>query len=66
MRSNTQVFDRRRLIVELSIGERFSCPDPWKPTVVAFTNLKLNPGLSDRQFQFTPPAGVTVVTPPAR
>ncbi len=28
------------------------------------TNLKLNPGLSDDQFQFTPPAGVTVVTPP--
>ncbi len=33
-------------------------------TVIAFANLKLNPGLTDDQFQFTPPAGVTVVTPP--
>ncbi len=33
-------------------------------TVIAFANLKLNPGLRDDQFQFTPPAGVTVVTPP--
>ena len=33
-------------------------------TVIAFANLKLNPGLGDDQFQFTPPAGVTVVTPP--
>jgi len=32
--------------------------------VLAFANLKLNPGLRDDQFQFTPPAGVTVVTPP--
>jgi outer membrane lipoprotein carrier protein len=35
-------------------------------TVIALTNLKLNSGLSDRQFRFTPPAGVTVVTPPNR
>jgi outer membrane lipoprotein carrier protein len=35
-------------------------------TVIAFTDLKVNPGLSDLQFQFTPPAGVTVVTPPRR
>jgi outer membrane lipoprotein carrier protein len=33
-------------------------------TVIALANLKLNPGLTDDQFQFTPPAGVTVVTPP--
>jgi outer membrane lipoprotein carrier protein len=33
-------------------------------TVIALTGLKLNSGLSDQQFQFTPPAGVTVVTPP--
>jgi len=33
-------------------------------TVVALTNLKLNTGLGDQQFQFTPPAGVTVVAPP--
>lgn len=35
-------------------------------TVIALTDLKLNSGLSDQQFQFTPPAGVTVVTPPSR
>jgi outer membrane lipoprotein carrier protein len=33
-------------------------------TVYALTDLKLNPGLSDQQFTFAPPAGVTVVTPP--
>ena len=33
-------------------------------TVIALSNLKLNTGVSDRQFQFTPPPGVTVVTPP--
>jgi len=33
-------------------------------TVIALTDLKLNTGVSDQQFQFTPPAGVTVVTPP--
>lgn len=33
-------------------------------TVIALTNLKLNTGVSDGQFQFTPPAGVTVVNPP--
>jgi outer membrane lipoprotein carrier protein len=33
-------------------------------TVIALTDLKLNSGLSDQQFQFTPPAGVTVVAPP--
>jgi len=32
-------------------------------TVVALANLKLNTGLGDQQFQFTPPAGVTVVSP---
>ncbi|MBI3084705.1 MAG: outer membrane lipoprotein carrier protein LolA, partial [candidate division NC10 bacterium] len=35
-------------------------------TVIALTDLKLNSGLSDQQFQFTPPAGVTVVPPPLR
>lgn len=35
-------------------------------TVIALTHLKLNSGLSDQQFQFTPPAGATVVTPPSR
>jgi len=33
-------------------------------TVIALTNLKLNTGLPDQQFQFTPPTGVTVITPP--
>lgn len=33
-------------------------------TVIALTNLKLNPGVSDQQFHFTPPADVTVVAPP--
>ena len=33
-------------------------------TVIALTNLKLNSGLTDQQFTFAPPAGVTVVTPP--
>jgi outer membrane lipoprotein carrier protein len=32
-------------------------------TVVALANLKLNTGLGDQPFQFTPPAGVTVVAP---
>jgi outer membrane lipoprotein carrier protein len=32
-------------------------------TVIALTNLQLNVGLSDNQFQFTPPAGVRVITP---
>jgi outer membrane lipoprotein-sorting protein len=32
--------------------------------VIALTGLKLNSGLSDQEFQFAPPAGVTVVTPP--
>lgn len=35
-------------------------------TVIALTHLKLNSGLSDQQFEFAPPAGVTVVTPPSR
>jgi len=33
-------------------------------TVIALTDIKLNSGLGDQQFHFTPPAGVTVVTPP--
>ncbi len=35
-------------------------------TVIAFSDVKLNTGLGDQQFQFTPPAGVTVITPPTR
>jgi outer membrane lipoprotein carrier protein len=33
-------------------------------TVIALTNLRLNPGVNDAEFQFTPPPGVTVVNPP--
>lgn len=32
-------------------------------TVIALTHLKLNTGLDDQQFRFTPPPGVAVVTP---
>ena len=32
-------------------------------TAIALTHLKLNTGLDDQQFRFTPPPGVTVVTP---
>lgn len=32
-------------------------------TAIALTQLKLNTGLDEQQFRFTPPAGVTVVTP---
>ena len=33
-------------------------------TVIALSDVKLNTGLSDASFTFTPPAGTTVVTPP--
>jgi len=32
-------------------------------TAIALTHLKLNTGLDDQQFRFTPPPGVSVVTP---
>lgn len=32
--------------------------------VYRLSDLKLNPGVPDQQFTFTPPPGVTVVTPP--
>jgi outer membrane lipoprotein carrier protein len=32
-------------------------------TAIALTQLKLNTGLDDQQFRFTPPPGVAVVTP---
>jgi len=35
-------------------------------TVITLTNLKLNTGLGDQQFQFTPPADVTVINPAKR
>jgi outer membrane lipoprotein-sorting protein len=33
-------------------------------TVVAFSRLKVNGGLGGQSFTFSPPPGVTVVTPP--
>lgn len=33
-------------------------------TVIALSEVKLNTGLPDASFTFTPPAGTTVVTPP--
>lgn len=32
-------------------------------TVIALADLKVNPGISDDEFHFTPPAGVRVITP---
>lgn len=32
-------------------------------TAITLTHLKLNTGLDDQQFRFTPPSGITVVTP---
>jgi outer membrane lipoprotein carrier protein len=32
-------------------------------TVIALTDLKLNTGISDDEFEFIPPAGVRVITP---
>jgi outer membrane lipoprotein carrier protein len=32
-------------------------------TTITLTQLKLNTGLDDQQFRFTPPPGITVVTP---
>jgi outer membrane lipoprotein carrier protein len=57
-----------RLLLEVSLKtytvEKTTLFDAYgNTTVIAFTNLKLNAGLGDQSFQFTPPAGVTVVTP---
>ncbi len=60
-----------RLLLEVNVQtytvERTTLFDAaGNTTVIALTNLKLNSGLGDHQFQFTPPAGVTVITPPKR
>ena len=60
-----------RVLLEVSLKthtiEKTTLFDAYgNTTVVAFSNLKLNSGLSDAQFTFAPPAGVTVVTPPKR
>ena len=57
-----------RMFLEVSVKgymvEKTTVLDAYgNTTVIALTNLKLNPGLSDDQFQFTPPAGVRVVAP---
>ena len=60
-----------RVLLEISLKdhriEKTTLLDSYgNTTVVAFSNLKLNGGLSDAQFSFAPPAGVTVVTPPRK
>jgi len=57
-----------RMLLEVSLKdytiEKTTVFDAYgNTTVIALSNLKLNPGISDDQFQFTPPAGVRVVTP---
>jgi outer membrane lipoprotein carrier protein len=58
-----------RLVLEVNLRsytvEKTTLFDSYgNTTVIALSNLKLNPGVADQQFQFTPPAGVTVITPP--
>lgn len=58
-----------RLLLEVNLQtyliERITLFDAaGNTTVIALTHLKLNSGLGDQQFEFTPPAGVTVVAPP--
>jgi outer membrane lipoprotein carrier protein len=58
-----------RMLLEANLKtytiERITVFDPSGNTnVYRLSDLKLNPGLDDQQFTFTPPAGVTVVKPP--
>lgn len=60
-----------RLLLEVNLQnytvQRTTLFDAYSnTTVIAFTDLSLNGGLTDQPFRFTPPAGVTVITPPAR
>jgi outer membrane lipoprotein carrier protein len=60
-----------RMLLEVSLRtytvERTTLFDAHaNTTVIAFTHLKVNPGLGDQPFQFTPPPGVTVISPPTR
>ncbi|MBI4537809.1 MAG: outer membrane lipoprotein chaperone LolA [candidate division NC10 bacterium] len=60
-----------RVLLEVSLKnyaiEKTTLFDAYgNTTVVAFSDLKLNGGLSDSQFAFSPPPGVTVVRPPQR
>lgn len=58
-----------RMLLEVNLKtytiERITVFDPSGNTsVYKLSDLKLNSGLNDQQFTFTPPAGVTVVAPP--
>jgi outer membrane lipoprotein carrier protein len=58
-----------RMLLEVSLKtytiQRITVFDPSGNTnVYRLSDLKLNPGLEDQRFTFTPPAGVTVVTQP--
>ncbi|HSB72691.1 MAG TPA: outer membrane lipoprotein chaperone LolA [Candidatus Methylomirabilis sp.] len=58
-----------RMLLEVNLKsytiERITVFDASGNTnVYRLSDLKLNPGLPDQQFTFTPPPGVTVVTPP--
>ncbi len=58
-----------RMLLEVNLKtytiERITVFDASGNTsVYKLSDLRLNPGLSDQQFTFTPPAGVTVVNPP--
>lgn len=60
-----------RVLLEVSLQrytvERTTLFDDFgNTTVVAFSDLRLNSGLPDASFVFTPPPGVTVIAPPAR
>jgi outer membrane lipoprotein carrier protein len=58
-----------RMLLEVNLKsymiERITVFDPSGNTsVYKLSDLKLNSGLNDQQFTFTPPAGVTLVAPP--
>jgi len=58
--------DRMLLEVNLQTGlvERATLFDAaGNTTVIALSDIAVNPGLPDRQFSFSPPAGTTVVKP---
>lgn len=57
-----------RLLLEVSLKsytvEKATLFDAYgNTTVIAFSSLKLNPGLDDAQFRFVPPPGVKVISP---
>ena len=76
--TNSMVLDLRpkrteagvtRMLLEVNLRsytiERITVFDASGNTsVYRLSDMKLNPGLPDQQFTFTPPPGVTVVTPP--